>query len=128
MRLSSPRWVILKDVPPFFWCFLPRVLETFGRIIRVDETTRLVPNLDARIVISIKPGVDIPPLLNLNIGEETFVCPVEILGGLNACFLCKKEGHLRKNYPIINRRKQKNNTNLAGASENLASIRSRSQT
>ena len=23
-------------------------------------------------------------------------CPSEVLGGLNACFLCRKEGHLRK--------------------------------
>ena len=30
------------------------------KIIRIDETSRLVPNLDARMLISIKPRIDIP--------------------------------------------------------------------
>ena len=33
---------------------------------------------------------------------------MEILGGLNACFLYKK-GHLRKNFPIITKKKPKSN-------------------
>lgn len=87
-------------------------------MIRIDETTRLVPNLDARMLVSIKLGIDIPPSLTLNINEETFVYPIEMLGGLNACFLCKKEGHLQKNCPIINRRNHKPNINSTDASTN----------
>lgn len=84
-------------------------MAPFGKIIRVDETARLVPNLDARMLVSIKPRIDIPPYLNLDINGDTFICPIEILGGLNACFLFKKEGHIRKNCPIISHRKQMHN-------------------
>lgn len=118
LALSSPRWVILKDVPPFLWHFLPQLMEPFGKMIRIDKTTRLVPNLDARMLVSIKPGIDIPPSLTVNVNEETFVFPIEMLGGLNACFLCKKEGHLQKNCPIINRRNHKPNFNSTDSSTN----------
>lgn len=93
-------------------------MEPFGKTIRIDETTCLVPNLDARMLVLIKPGIDIPPSLTLNVNEETFVYPIEMLGGLNACFLCKKEGHLRKNCPIINRRNHKPNSNSSNAPMN----------
>lgn len=90
LALSSPRWVILKDVHPFLWHFLPQLMEPFGKMIQIDETARLVPNLDARMLVSIKLGINIPPSLNLDINGDAFICPVEMLGGLNACFLCKK--------------------------------------
>lgn len=119
LALSCPRWVIIKDVSPFLWKFLPQLLEDFGKIIHIDETSHLVPNIDARILLSIKPGVDIPSNLNLNIGGDFFVCPVEILGGLNACFLCKRDEHLRKYFPILINRRKPNMFGLTGTSNGV---------
>ena len=101
LALSAPRWILVKNVPPFLWRFLPQLLEPLGKTIRMDDTVRLVPHMDARVLISLLPGKEIPPEITVNVLNECFVCPVEILGGLNACFLCRKEGHLIKDCPII---------------------------
>ncbi len=63
----------------------------------------LVPHVDARVLTSLLPGKEIPSEININVLNEDFVCPIEILGGLNAFFLCRKEGHRRRDCPILNK-------------------------
>lgn len=109
LALSAPRWIIVKSLPPYLWRFITQLLEPLGKVIRFDESSRLVPHMDARALVSIKPGIEIPSTLEINILGEVISCPLEILGGLNACFLCKKEGHLRRDCPIINKNNNKKN-------------------
>ena len=80
-----------------------------AKIIRMDETVRLVPHMDARILISLLPGKDLPTDISINILNDAYICPREVLGGLNACFLCRKEGHLHKDCLVI--RKKPNPSN-----------------
>lgn len=116
-----PRWIVLKNVPSFLWHFWPQMMEPIDKIIRMDESNRIISHLNARILISIKPGVDIPVTLNLNIEGENFSWPTEVLGGLNACFLCKKEGHRRKECLIINEKKPGSEANSAKSFSNNVS-------
>lgn len=60
LALSSPRWVILKNILPFLWKFIPQIVEPLGKFIRMDENPRLVPHMDARVLISILPGINFP--------------------------------------------------------------------
>lgn len=101
LTLSTLRWILVKNIPPFLWHFLPYLLEPIGKIIRMDETMRLPLHMDARILISLLQSKDLPNNISINILNDTYICPIEILGGLNSCFLCWKEGHLRKDCPII---------------------------
>ena len=111
LALSAPRWILVKNLPPFLWRFLPQLLENLGKIIRMDEIVRLVPHMDARVLILLLLGKEIPSEININVLNEDFVCPIEILGGLNACFLCRKEGHRRRDCPILNKPSVKSSNN-----------------
>ena len=82
----------------------------------------MVPKLDTRVLISIKSGIDIPVDLKININGKVFVFPIEILGGINACFLYKRGGHQRKDYPIITHQK-KPNINTEKSNPNLSFAR-----
>ena len=44
LTLSAPRWILVKKIPPFLLHFLLHLLEPIGKIIRMDETVRLVPH------------------------------------------------------------------------------------
>lgn len=105
IALSCPRWVLILEVAPLLWKFIPQILESIGKAIRVDNSSSLIPHLDARVLISINPGFDFPKMVNINLEKELVVCPIEILGGVNAFFLCRKEGHICRNCPIINKTK-----------------------
>ena len=112
VALSAPRWILIKHIPPFLWRFIPQLVEPLGKFLRMDDSVRLVPHLDARVLIALKPGQDLPKELNITIANEVVSCPIETLGGLNACFLCRREGHLRKDCPIIRNKTQKNTNPL----------------
>ena len=66
--------------------------------------------MDAKILISLSPGKDIPTDISINILNEFFCCPVEVLGGSNACFLCRKEGHPHRDCPIIKKKPNPSNS------------------
>ena len=127
LALSAPRWVLVKNVPPFLWRFLPHLLAPIGKIIRMDETVRLIPHMDARVLISLSPGKDIPADISIKIHSDVYCCPVEVLGGLNACFLCRKEGHLRRDCPIVNKKPNPSNASPKDAS-NFPGANSKMQT
>lgn len=125
MALSCPRKLLLKNVPPLLWRFLPQIIKLVGKFVRMDDSNRLIPHLDTRILVSIKQGIDIPDTLNLTIENEVYPCPLETLGGLNACFLLKKEGHQHKNYPNIKKRTVGNKADpTKGDQQNLKSTNS----
>ena len=86
----------------------------------MEDSVQLVPHLDARVLISLKPSNDLPKELKIVITNEVFPYPIETLGGLNACFLCRKEGHLRKDCPIIkNKTPKSSNTTTSPSSTPL---------
>lgn len=70
----------------------------------MDDTTHLVPHMNVGALISLTPGMEILATLEINIMEEYFPFLIEMLGGLNVFFLCKNEGHLRKDCPILKRK------------------------
>jgi len=74
----------------------------------LEETRASLPHLDARVLISLNTGVDIPDKIGINKGVSIIYCNIEIMGGLNACFLCEKEGHQKRDCPKIRR----NNNNF----------------
>lgn len=84
------------------------MLELIGKVVRVYHSTNLVPNLDARVLTSINPRVDIPRIIDIKLWDESFTCILETLGGLNSCFLCRREGHIRRSCPILSRRSKPN--------------------
>lgn len=86
LALSAPRWILVKQLPPFLWRFLPQMLEPLGKVIRMDDSVQLVPHMDARILISLNPGLEIPSVINICILEDNFSCPIEILGGAKRLF------------------------------------------
>lgn len=102
--LSTPRWILVKNLPPFLWHFLPHPLEPLGKVVQMDETTRLVPHMNVRDLVSLKPSMETVVALEINILEEMFSYPLELLSGLNACFLCKAEGHMQKDFPILKKK------------------------
>lgn len=48
----------------------------------------------------------------ININNEIFTCNSDVLGDINACYLCKKEGYIRRNCPIISNKFGNNSTKL----------------
>ena len=76
--------------------------------------------MDARVLILILPRKEIPNEIEIKVMHENFVYPIEILGGLNAYFLCRREGHCRKDCPIINKSQSKPSSSLESSpSSNL---------
>lgn len=122
LALSSPRWVILKNIPSFLWKFIPQIVEPLGKFIRMDENPHLVPHMDARVLISILPRINLPNSLQLNIIKDVFSCSLEFLGGLNACFLYKHEGHVRKNCPILKKNASAMDTSKPNSASNSHSV------
>ena len=56
-------------------------MENLGKIIQMDEIVRLVPHMDARVLISLLLGKEIPNEITIKVINENFVCPIEVLGG-----------------------------------------------
>ena len=67
--------------------------------------------MDARVLISLNPSKEILSDLCNDIPENSYAYPIEILGGLNTCFLYRKEGCLRKDFPIIKKNRVNVKTN-----------------
>lgn len=88
LALSCPRWLQIKNLPPLLWKFIPQIVEPIGRVIRIDNSPNLIPHLDAKVLVSINPGHDVPRFIDIKIDEEPISCLIETLGGINSCFLC----------------------------------------
>lgn len=73
-------------------------------MLKIDNTKSALPHTDARALVSLLLGVDIPNILLIKLETSNFECALEVLGGLNVCYLCQ-EGHIRKNCPLIAKRK-----------------------
>lgn len=111
LALSSPRWLIIKHVPPHLWKFVPLMLEPFGKVFKTDETKSPLPHSDARVLVSLTPGMDLPQILEIKLKSGSITCTLETLRGLNACYLCHREVHIRRNCPLIKRKNNKANAN-----------------
>ena len=46
LALSSPRWIILGNLPPFLLMLIPQALEPLGKVLRIDQSNTLIPNTD----------------------------------------------------------------------------------
>lgn len=64
--------------------------------------------MDWRLLVSLSPRVGIPNEIGVDIGGRILSSSIEIPEGLNACIVCKKEGHLEKNYPKFANKKMVN--------------------
>ena len=46
LALSSPRWIILGNLPPFLLMLILEALEPLGKVLRIDQSNTLIPNTD----------------------------------------------------------------------------------
>ena len=51
LALSSPRWIILGNLPPFLLMLIPQALEPLGKVLRIDQSNTLIPNTNVQILI-----------------------------------------------------------------------------
>ena len=72
-------------------------------MLQIDQSNTLIPNTNVQILISLKPGVDLPESLQFDIDPTPVCCPITFLGGLGGCFVCRK-GHKKQECPIILKR------------------------
>ncbi|GLJ44341.1 hypothetical protein SUGI_0928640 [Cryptomeria japonica] len=92
------------NVPLFLWNLIPQALEPIGSVIRMDSTDSPLPHIDARVLMSLSPGLDIPNEIRFVFDGHEFSCPIYFLGRINACFLCRREGHMRRACPILKKK------------------------
>lgn len=89
----------MKNVPHNCWSFVPQLLGPFGNVLKMDKLNVTLPSMDAHVFISLSHGVELLGNLGISFEGSLHFCPLEILGGLNMCYLCRCEGHIRKNSP-----------------------------
>ena len=82
---------------------IPQALEPLGKVLRIDQSNTLIPNTDVRILISLKPGVDLPESSQFYIDPTLVCCPITFLCGLGGCFVCRKEGNKKQPSKIVYR-------------------------
>lgn len=82
MALSNPKWVIIKNIPPFLWNCISKFIEPLGKVIKIDTSTTLLPHMDVRVLIALNPGSALPSIIDICIESQLFSCPLEYLGGL----------------------------------------------
>lgn len=80
------------------------MLESIKKVLRVDNTHSLVPHMDDRVLILINFDKNLPKFI-ANVDEEPMVYIVEYLGGINTCFICRREGHFQRNFSILMKHK-----------------------
>lgn len=101
MALSNPKWVVIKNVPPFLWKCISKITEPLGKVIKIYSSASLLPHMDARVLIAFNPRVTLPSSIDICIDNQLFSCPLEYLGGINACHSCRRSGHYLNNCPLL---------------------------
>lgn len=83
------------------------MLEPYGSMIKIDDTRSPLPHSDARVLVSLSPSKELSGAIEIQLNNGNVCCEIESLGGLNACYLCRREGHIRRKCPLI-----RNKTNV----------------
>lgn len=105
MFFSVPRWVSVKNMQPKMWFMLPRLFKFVGTILQIEKSRVTLPHLDARILVSFHSRVKISDAIELEFDGKLYKCEIEALGGLNSCFLCKTNGHQKRDFSrLVNRK------------------------
>lgn len=90
--------------PHFLWNCITKITEPLGKVIKIDSSAALLPHMESRVLIAFNPGSTFPSRIDICIENQLFSCPLEYLGGINACHKCRRSGYFLKNCPLMGRK------------------------
>lgn len=94
IALSCPGWIVVENVSPCLWVFLPRLIASIRNFLRIEEPRMSLLHMEARALVSLLLEVDILDIWEINFDETSHACEFDFFKGINACYQCRKEGHI----------------------------------
>lgn len=115
LTLSCPKWITIKNVPTFLWYCVDKIAEPLGKIVKIDSSPSVLPHLDARLLIALKPDMVYPSEIVIRLNNKTYCCSIEYMGGIDAYHFCKVSGHFRSKCPLLSTKSSRSKTRAPGS-------------
>ena len=77
-------------------------MKPLGLVLQIEECRVTLPHLNVCFLVALALDVIFLDIISLNLEGESFSWEVSLLGNLRACFHCKLNGHIKKNYLTCN--------------------------